>query len=92
MPRETARLRFIEPQLPSLVDQPPESKHWLTPVLPSSLLLAMNGIERLNTCWAAFKSSRLTDAKWCQPELAVRVRHLAGSTLLRHATVRALER
>jgi bifunctional non-homologous end joining protein LigD len=24
-----ARLRFIEPQLPSLVDQPPEGKHWI---------------------------------------------------------------
>jgi len=24
-----ARLRFIEPQLPSLVDQPPEGKHWV---------------------------------------------------------------
>ena len=47
-------------------------------------------IERLNTCWAAFKSSRLTDAKWCQPELAVRVKHLAGSKTLRHATVRGL--
>ena len=23
------RLRFIEPQLPSLVDQPPEGKHWI---------------------------------------------------------------
>ena len=29
MPPETTRLRFIEPQLPSLVDQPPESKHWI---------------------------------------------------------------
>ena len=25
----TPRLRFIEPQLPSLVDQPPEGKHWI---------------------------------------------------------------
>ena len=25
----TTRLRFIEPQLPSLVDQPPEGKHWI---------------------------------------------------------------
>ena len=24
-----SRLRFIEPQLPSLVDQPPEGKHWI---------------------------------------------------------------
>ena len=29
MLRVTTRLRFIEPQLPSLVDQPPEGKHWI---------------------------------------------------------------
>ena len=29
MSRLTPRLRFIEPQLPSLVDQPPEGKHWI---------------------------------------------------------------
>jgi ATP-dependent DNA ligase len=45
-------------------------------------------VERLTTSWAAFKSSRLTDAKWCQPKLMVRVKHLAGSKTLRHATVR----
>jgi len=28
MPRVTA-LRFIDPQLPSLVEQPPEGKHWI---------------------------------------------------------------
>jgi len=27
--RVTSRLRFIEPQLPSLVEQPPEGKHWI---------------------------------------------------------------
>ena len=27
--RVAARLRFIEPQLPSLVAQPPEGKHWI---------------------------------------------------------------
>jgi bifunctional non-homologous end joining protein LigD len=27
--RVTGPLRFIEPQLPSLVDQPPEGKHWI---------------------------------------------------------------
>ena len=45
-------------------------------------------VERLSTSWAAFKSSRLTDVKWCQPKLTVRVKHLAGSKTLRHATVR----
>src|SRR5262245_6611829 len=29
MPRIPARLRFIEPQLASPVDQPPEGKHWI---------------------------------------------------------------
>jgi DNA ligase D-like protein (predicted ligase) len=45
-------------------------------------------VERLTTSWAAFKSSRLTDVKWCQPEITVRVKHLAGSKTLRHATIR----
>ena len=47
-------------------------------------------LERLAAAWAAFKSSRLVDVKWCQPTLRVRVKHLAGSKTLRHATVRAL--
>lgn len=45
-------------------------------------------VERLTTSWAAFKSSRLVDVKWCQPKLMVRVKHLAGSKTLRHATVK----
>jgi bifunctional non-homologous end joining protein LigD len=47
-------------------------------------------VERLTTAWAAFKFSRLTHVKWCQPKLTVRVKHLAGSKTLRRATVRAL--
>jgi bifunctional non-homologous end joining protein LigD len=47
-------------------------------------------VERLTTSWAAFKSSRQTDVKWCQPKLTVRVKHLAGSKTLRHATVKSL--
>ena len=47
-------------------------------------------VERLTTSRAAFKFSRLTRVKWCQPKLIVRVKHLAGSKTLRHATVRAL--
>ena len=47
-------------------------------------------VERLTTSWAAFKSTRATDVKWCQPKLVVRVKHLAGSKMLRHATVRGL--
>ena len=47
-------------------------------------------IERLATSWAAFKSSRLMDVKWCHPKLVVDVKHLAGSKTLRHATVRSL--
>jgi bifunctional non-homologous end joining protein LigD len=45
-------------------------------------------VERLATSWGAFKSSRATDVKWCHPKLVVKVKHLAGSKLLRHATVR----
>ena len=47
-------------------------------------------MERLRTSWASFRSSRLTEVKWCQPKLAVRVKHLAGSKVLRHATVKEL--
>jgi hypothetical protein len=47
-------------------------------------------LERLATAWAAFKTSRLTDVKWCRPELTVRVKHLVGSKTLRHATVRSI--
>ena len=47
-------------------------------------------MERLTTSRAALKSSRATAVKWCQPRLRVRVKHLAGSKALRHATVRAL--
>jgi bifunctional non-homologous end joining protein LigD len=47
-------------------------------------------LERLTTSWAALKSSRLTEVKWCAPKLMVRVKHLAGSKTLRHATVRGL--
>jgi DNA ligase D-like protein (predicted ligase) len=45
-------------------------------------------LERLATSWAAFKSSRLMDVKWCHPKLVVGVKHLAGSETLRHATVK----
>ena len=60
----------------------------------SSLLVAtertefLAEVERLTTRWAAFKSSRLTDVKWCHPKLTVRVKHLATGKFLRHATVR----
>ena len=47
-------------------------------------------VERLTTSWATLKSSRV-DVKWCQPRLVVRVKHLAGSKTLRHATVKRLE-
>jgi len=45
-------------------------------------------LERLSTSWAAFKSTRMQDVKWCHPKITVEVKHLAGSKLLRHATVR----
>ena len=49
-------------------------------------------LERLSTSWAAFKSSRMQDVKWCHPKLIVEVKHLAGCKTLRHATVKALAR
>jgi bifunctional non-homologous end joining protein LigD len=49
-------------------------------------------LERLATSWAAFKSSRMHDVKWCHPKLTVEVKHLAGSKTLRHATVRNFAR
>jgi bifunctional non-homologous end joining protein LigD len=47
-------------------------------------------VERLTSAWAAFKSLRRNDVNWCEPKLTVRVKHLAGSKTLRHATVRGL--
>src|SRR5262245_17548202 len=49
-------------------------------------------IEHLATSWEMFKSSRMSDVKWCHPKLRVEVKHLVGSKMLRHATVRALAR
>jgi bifunctional non-homologous end joining protein LigD len=49
-------------------------------------------VDRLTTSWALFKSTRLTDVRWCHPKLTVVVRHLAASKKLRHATVRSLAR
>jgi DNA ligase D-like protein (predicted ligase) len=49
-------------------------------------------VERLTTSWDAFKSSRVTDVRWCHPKLVVQVKHLAGSKTLRHATVRNFAR
>jgi bifunctional non-homologous end joining protein LigD len=48
-------------------------------------------VERLTTSWGALKSSGASEVKWCQPRLVVRVKHLAGSKTLRHATVKGLE-
>src|SRR6478672_6693263 len=47
-------------------------------------------VDRLSTSWASFKSSRLMDVKWCHPKLVVEVKHLAGSKLLRHASIKRL--
>jgi ATP-dependent DNA ligase len=47
-------------------------------------------LGRLATSWGAFKTSRMSDVKWCQPKMTVRVKHLAGSKTLRHATVKGL--
>jgi len=45
-------------------------------------------VNRLTTAWDEFKSSQVSDVRWCHPRLAVRVKHLTGSKPLRHATVR----
>jgi ATP-dependent DNA ligase len=47
-------------------------------------------LDRLTTSWAAFNTSRRNGVAWCRPQLAVEVKHLAGSKHLRHATVRRL--
>lgn len=49
-------------------------------------------LDRLTTSWAAFKDSHMHDVKWCHPKLTVEVKHLAGSKLLRHATVKNFAR
>jgi hypothetical protein len=106
--RVTPRLRFIEPQLASPVDQPPVGKHWLHEIKHDGYrcqVLLERGqarvsgddrtqffaeLERLATSWASFKGTH--DVKWCHPKLAVEVKHLAGSKMLRHASVRGLVR
>ena len=47
----------------------------------------LNGLtqERPSIAWL-----RNRDARWVRPELTLRVRHLAGARLLRHATVREI--
>ena len=47
-------------------------------------------LDRLTTSWASFNTSRSKGVTWCRPQLAVEVKHLAGSKHLRHATVRRL--
>ena len=47
-------------------------------------------LDRLATSKGLFKASRLSDVRWCKPKLTVRVKHLATSKTLRHATVRGL--
>ena len=97
--RATSRLRFIEPQLASLVDQPPEGRHWIHEIKHDGyrcIVIVERGGARVYTRngydWSdRYKSSRLTDVRWCHPKLRVRVKHLAGGKHLRHATVRAVE-
>jgi ATP-dependent DNA ligase len=52
--------------------------------------LFLGELARLTTSRAPFKTSRLADVRWCEPKLSVRVKDLAASKTLRHATVRAL--
>jgi DNA ligase D-like protein (predicted ligase) len=47
-------------------------------------------VDRLATHKGLFKATRLSEVRWCVPRLTVRVKHLAASNTLRHATVRGL--
>jgi bifunctional non-homologous end joining protein LigD len=50
--RATSRLRFIEPQLASLVDQPPEGRHWIHEIKHDgyrSLIVIEGGVVRVFT-------------------------------------------
>jgi bifunctional non-homologous end joining protein LigD len=49
-------------------------------------------LDRLATRERLFKATRLSEVRWCVPKLTVRVKHLAASKILRHATVRGLVR
>jgi hypothetical protein len=81
----TAQLTFIEPQLASPVEHPPEGKYWIA-LAGDERAEFFPELERLATSWAKFQSARMNDVKWCQPDLTVRVKHLAGSK--RYATPR----
>jgi bifunctional non-homologous end joining protein LigD len=61
-------------------------------IYAGAAFIALSGDERLSTSWTLFKSSRAQDVKWCHPKLIVDVKHLAGSKMLRHATVRGFAR
>jgi hypothetical protein len=47
-------------------------------------------VERLTTSWNLFRSSRMSDVRWCHPKLVVEMKHLVECKLLRHATVKRL--
>ena len=50
----------------------------------------LDALDRLATPKGLFKATRLTEVRWCVPRLKVRVKHLAASKTLRHATVKGL--
>jgi DNA ligase D-like protein (predicted ligase) len=50
--------------------------------------LFFDELERLTAAWGAFKDTRSNGPTWCVPKLTVEVKHLAGSKVLRHATVK----
>jgi bifunctional non-homologous end joining protein LigD len=45
---------------------------------------------RLTTPKGLFEATRLSEVRWCLPNVTVRVKHLAASKTLRHATVRSM--
>jgi ATP-dependent DNA ligase len=62
-----------------------------------SAFIALSGTERAELSARLQKSERcplprlrFPDAQWVKPQLMARVRHLSGTSFLRHATVRAI--
>jgi DNA ligase D-like protein (predicted ligase) len=47
-------------------------------------------IDKLSSDRSFVPSLRLKNVNWCRPELRVQVKHLSGSSLVRHATVQSV--
>ena len=58
----------------------------------ASIVLRATAECRLRCNHRSRRGCRRIDVMWCDPQLTVRVKHLAGSTTLRHATLRGVVR